>query len=156
MPNVPSWQLKQASATPVGCEGIAALRVGLLYMVKGPMVVACDHSGATCAGSVLWAAWQGEQTPWRVFHTVNSELVEKSCGDPSTPLLIAARVIVGRANAAPISTSCSVFILISIARALLLVSVSRAPHRPDVACSNGNSGRRARGTVPIEIVCLLL
>jgi hypothetical protein len=68
IPRVPSWQLKHASETPLGNYGIDASRVGLLYIVKGPAEVWWFHKGTICAGSVLWAEWQGEQTPWRVFH----------------------------------------------------------------------------------------
>jgi hypothetical protein len=39
IPTVPSWQLRHASATPVGAAGIEAFSVGLLYMVNGPVVV---------------------------------------------------------------------------------------------------------------------
>src|SRR5215471_15153419 len=96
---------------------MAAFSVGLLYIVKGPVVVWWFQSGATWAGSVLCAEWQGEQTPLRVFHTVNSELVDMSWGEPSTPLLTAAFEILGIARAAPIRRRFSFFIGFVLARA---------------------------------------
>ena len=52
--------------------------VGLLYITKAAAEVACVHSGTNWAGSVLWAAWQGEQTPERVFQVLLKSEAKRS------------------------------------------------------------------------------
>lgn len=109
---MPSWQLRHAREVPSGVVPVTASIVGLVYIWKAWDEVACAHSGTIWLGSVLWAAWQGEQTPRRLFHD-RLFVPEKSWGEPSIPMLTAACTSVGNARARQMTRRLDLFILFS-------------------------------------------